>query len=60
MTYGNATKVQNLVKIRFTNEAYFYKNIHHVKMTELIIGRNLHWMASCGCPATDETPTEVG
>ena len=45
MTYDNATEVQNLAK-KYDLQAkpIPMKNTHHAKMTELVIGRNLHWM----------------
>lgn len=45
MTYDNATEVQNLAeKYDLQAEPIPMKNTHHAKMTELVIGRNLHWM----------------
>ena len=45
MTYDNATEVRNLAK-KYDLQAkpISMKNTHHAKMTELVIGRNLHWM----------------
>ena len=45
MTYDNATEVKNLAK-RYNLQAkpIPMKNTHHAEMTELVIGRNLHWM----------------
>ena len=45
MTYDNATEVRNLAK-KYDLQAkpIPMKNTHHAKMTELVIGRNLHWM----------------
>lgn len=45
MTYDNATEVQNLAeKYDLQAKPIPMKNTHHAKMTELVIGRNLHWM----------------
>ncbi len=45
MTYDNATEVQNFArKYDLQAKPIPMKNTHHAKMTELVIGRNLHWM----------------
>ncbi len=46
MTYDNAPEVINLAKkYNLQAKPIAMKNTHHAKMTELVIGRNLDWMA---------------
>lgn len=47
MTYDNADEVIELAKhFGFQAKPISMKNTHHAAMTELVIGRNLDWMAS--------------
>ncbi|HEY9849624.1 MAG TPA: hypothetical protein V6D28_09220 [Leptolyngbyaceae cyanobacterium] len=44
MTYDNIQEVIKLAKKHgFDTQPVTMKNIHHAKMTELLIGRNLDW-----------------
>lgn len=44
MTYDNDNVVQGLtLKYHFAMKEIAMKNTHHLKMTELLIGRNLNW-----------------
>lgn len=46
MTYDNAGEVAALaVKYGFQARTILMKNTHHAQMTELLIGRNLDWLA---------------
>ncbi|PQV62965.1 DNA adenine methylase [Abditibacterium utsteinense] len=45
MTYDDAEGVRDLAaEFGFETRAIAMKNTHHAKMTELLIGRNLHWV----------------
>lgn len=45
MTYDNDRIVQSLArKYQFAMKEIAMKNTHHLKMTELLIGRNLNWV----------------
>ncbi len=46
MTYDNAPEVKELARIHCLQaKPIAMKNTHHAAMTELVIGRNLEWMA---------------
>ena len=46
MTYDNVDRVQEMAKCcNFDTKAISMKNTHHVKKTELIIGKNLTWLS---------------
>lgn len=45
LTYDNAPDVRELAaRFSFKTECVAMKNTHHAKMTELLIGRDLHWL----------------
>lgn len=47
MSYDNTDEVNRLAhKFGFQTRAIAMKNTHHAKMTELLIGKNLDWLAT--------------
>jgi DNA adenine methylase len=47
MSYDNTVEVVTLAeRFGFQNKAIAMKNTHHAKMTELLIGKNLDWVAA--------------
>jgi len=45
LTYDNASELAELAfRYGFDTQTIQMKNTHHAKMTELLIGRNLHWL----------------
>jgi DNA adenine methylase len=45
MTYDNAVEITQLADYHhFAYKTVAMKNTHHARMTELLIGRNLHWL----------------
>jgi DNA adenine methylase len=45
MTYENTDEIRHLARdFRYETRAVAMKNTHHARMTELLIGRDLHWL----------------
>jgi DNA adenine methylase len=45
LTYDNTTEIETLAaEFRFETQAVAMKNTHHMRMTELLVGKDLRWL----------------